>query len=125
MSDKEFGPSLESRHNAIDDLLAAYHRLTEDEQVFVLKELMPEALWREVEDELSDDLREACDTAAKRQFVLDMLENDIVPYLYHGKFYYRGPAIDADAENLRLAMSLTTVRLKRDDMGRGYVLYPA
>jgi len=57
-----------------------------------------------------------------RQFVEDMLDVGLEPYHYHGRWHYKGPAVDVD--EISDAMAPTSVRCNWDGMGRGYVVYP-
>jgi len=57
-----------------------------------------------------------------KQFVEDMIEAGLEPYHYHGRGWYKGPAVDVDY--IGDAMAKTEVRCIHDGMGLGYVVYP-
>jgi hypothetical protein len=72
-----------------------------------------------------EDEREPLPTYTKRdaiQFVEDMENAGLEVEHYHGRFYWRGPAVRVD--NLQDAMSETKVRVQYDSMGMGYIVYP-
>lgn len=57
-----------------------------------------------------------------QQFYNDMLDADLDPYHYRGRFYYEGPAVNVD--DLQDALSATKVKCQWDSMGLRYVVYP-
>jgi hypothetical protein len=44
---------------------------------------------------------------------------------YHGRFYYVGPTVDCkDMDAVEDVIRATKVRLNRDQLGLGYIVYP-
>ena len=45
---------------------------------------------------------------------------------YRGRFFYEGPAVRCESEaEYQDVMRATTVRVQRDQLGRGWIVYPA
>ncbi len=61
-------------------------------------------------------------TPGRRAFVRDMEAAGLTPYLYRGRWYYEGPAVNVDS--LQDALSNTNVPCQWDNMGKGWVVYP-
>lgn len=60
-----------------------------------------------------------------QQFVKDMRAAGIPVRDYHGRFYYHGPAaVTNDEFDEQDIYSATKVKLTRDNLGLGLILYP-
>ena len=59
-----------------------------------------------------------------KQFVIDMLKAGREPYHYHGRNFYRGPAVNVRVHEFEDVARETRVRLQTDSMGLGMVVYP-
>lgn len=70
-----------------------------------------------------DEKPKAYKLHSHNQFVRDMLDADLEPYHYRGRFYYEGPAVNVD--DLQEAIRATKVNVQWDNMGLGWVVYPA
>jgi hypothetical protein len=57
-----------------------------------------------------------------QQFCDDMYTAGYEPTLYHGRWFYKGPAVVSDT--IGEVMAVTTVECQSDNMGLGYVIYP-
>jgi hypothetical protein len=58
-------------------------------------------------------------------FVRDMQRAGYAPRHYRGRHHWQGPAVEVkDLAEWFDVTGLTDVRLQRDDMGKGYVVYP-
>lgn len=58
-----------------------------------------------------------------QQFVRDMEAAGLKPYHYEGRFFYKGPAVNVD--DLQDALRATAVKCQWDNLGLGWVVYPA
>jgi hypothetical protein len=58
-------------------------------------------------------------------FVTDMTTAGYKPFHYNGRFYYKGPAVTVDRNDLQDVIRATEVKLQWDEMGRDdVVVYP-
>jgi hypothetical protein len=63
--------------------------------------------------------------ARYNQFVLDMEEAGFKTEHYNGRCYYKGPAVRVDQyEDPDEVVRATKVKIQRDSMGLGQILYP-
>jgi hypothetical protein len=56
------------------------------------------------------------------QFIRDMEECGLEPYLYRGRHFFCGPAVNVD--DIQTALSETHVPCRWDQLGKGYVVHP-
>ena len=63
--------------------------------------------------------------ASHEEFRRDMEKAGRKVIEYNGRFFYHGPAVTINKDDLQDIMRETEVRLKWDDMGKGLVVYPA
>lgn len=59
------------------------------------------------------------------QFRIDMEEAGFKVEEYRGRFYWQGPSVEVDRDELQDVIRATKVKLQSDNMGRdGLVVYP-
>ena len=69
-----------------------------------------------------DEKPRAYENERYNRFVRDMLEANLEPYHYRGRFFYEGPAVNVD--DTQDAIRATKVKVQTDNMGLGFVVYP-
>ena len=58
------------------------------------------------------------------KFTADLEEAGFEVRPYNGRFFYRGPAVRIEQDELQDVIRATTVKLQWDDMGKGLIVYP-
>ena len=61
-------------------------------------------------------------TLRQKTFAQDMEESGFRVYQYHGRFFYKGPAVKVT--DLQEGIRGTGIKVQWDSMGLGYVVYP-
>jgi hypothetical protein len=64
------------------------------------------------------------DSINANRFVKDMTTAGFVVQHYCGRFFWKGPAVVCDTAAYDDVVRATGVRLQRDQMGLGYLVYP-
>lgn len=58
------------------------------------------------------------------KFVRDMTRAGREVRHYHGRYYWEGPSVSCDAGEYESVVRDTTVKLQRDNLGLGWIVYP-